>query len=114
MKPKELDSKMGKALELAGLLAGVDDDKAKAGSKELSSMIDHLGPVIDIFNVMTSKLSDRDVANCADQWVLLPESVKLLGNLPADCLHAILTDIGRSFTEAHFFHCSFFKIIGAL
>ena len=81
----------------------MDDDKAKAGSQELSRMIDNIGPMIDIFNVMTSKLSDRDVANCADQWELLPESFKVLDNLPADCLHAVLTDIGRSFTEAHCF-----------
>lgn len=102
VKPKDSEAKIEKAFDLATALAEMPDDEAKALGKELQTKGEATLNSIETLNLVPTQDSEAGPGSVMEKVSKFEAgNLDKLCLLPADCLNAVLSDVGRKLLEQH-------------
>ena len=112
VKPKDCEAKIEKAFDLATALTQMPEEEAKTLGKELQTKGEAILNSIETLNLVPTQDSEGGPGGFIEKVSLFETgSLDKLCLLPADCLNAVLSDVGRKLLEERVLGSVFFGII---
>ena len=100
VKPKDCEAKIEKAFDLATALTQMPEEEAKTLGKELQTKGEAILNSIETLNLVPTQDSEGGSGGFIEKVSLFETgSLDKLCLLPADCLNAVLSDVGRKLLE---------------
>lgn len=97
VKPKDCETKIEKSYDVIAALEVAESEEARALANQLKEMAEGVLKFIETIGLFQYQLFEEDWTDQAQECDA--SSLERLCLLPADCLNAILSDIGRKLVE---------------